>query len=62
MQDLIELSSFDSTKIKISIPSQSEDSQFSKLTYNNAPIFIQTPRSSTKQGVTKNGKKLKNGK
>jgi len=58
MQELIDLSSFDSDKLKINIPSQNEDGQFSKITYNNCPIFIQTPISSTKQGFIKNGKKI----
>ena len=58
MQELIDISNFDSTKLKLNIPSQNEDSQFSKLTYNNSPVFIQTPISLTKQGVVKNGKKL----
>lgn len=58
MHQLIDLSNFESEKIRINIPSQNEDGQFSKLTYNGLPIIIQTPISSTKQGVVKMGKKL----
>jgi len=56
--EVLDISTFDSTKLKINIPSQSEDGQFSKLVYNNSPIIIQTPISLTKQGVIKHGKKL----
>jgi hypothetical protein len=58
MHEIIDLSNFDKSKIKISIPSQNKDGQFSKLTYNNLPIIIQSPVSLTKQGVLKNGKKM----
>ena len=54
----IDISNFDKSKLKISIPSQNKDGQFSKMTYNNFPIVIQTPISLTKQGILKHGKKM----
>ena len=54
----IDISNFDKSKLKISIPSQNRDGQFSKLTYDNFPIIVQTPQSLTKQGIVKNGKKI----
>ena len=54
----IDISNFDKSKLKINIPSQSKDGQFSKLTYGNFPIVVQTPVSLTKQGIIKIGKKM----
>lgn len=56
--EIIDISNFNSEKLKINIPSQTEDGQFSKLSYNNSPIIIQTPISLTKQGIIKHGKRL----
>lgn len=58
MHEVIDINNFDKNKIKISIPSQNRDGQFSKLTYDNSPIIVQSPISLTKQGVLKNGKKM----
>jgi hypothetical protein len=54
----IDISNFDKSKLKINIPSQTKDGQFSKMTYGNFPIVVQTPVSLTKQGITKHGKKM----
>lgn len=54
----IDISNFDKSKLKINIPSQSRDGQFSKISYGNFPIVIQTPMSLTKQGFFKHGKKM----
>jgi hypothetical protein len=54
----IDISNFDKSKLKINIPAQTKDGQFSKMTYGNFPIVVQTPVSLTKQGIIKNGKKM----
>ena len=56
--EIIDIHNFDKTKLKIHIPSRTSEGDFSKITYNGLPIIIQTPISTTKQGVLKSGRKL----
>ena len=59
MEQIIEPSpNFDFTKVVCSPPNNIGCSYFTKLFYNNKPIYIQTPKCVTKQGVvTTAGKK-----
>ena len=56
--EIIDTNNFDIAKLKLNIPSRTSEGEFSKITYNNLPIIIQTPISTTKQGVLKSGRKL----
>lgn len=56
--EIIDINNFDIAKLKINIPSRTSEGEFSKITYNNLPIIIQSPISTTKQGVLKSGRKL----
>jgi len=56
--ELIDICNFDKTLLKINIPAYNGETQYSKLTYNGAPIIVQTPSSLTRQGIIKQGKKL----
>ena len=52
-------SEFDFSKLTLEHPTAlSSGAYFTQMLYNNVPIYIQTSRSTTKQGVVKNGKKL----
>ena len=58
MEQIIEPSpNFDFTKVVCSPPNNIGGSYFTKLFYNNKPIYIQTPKSLTKQGII-SGKKI----
>jgi len=56
--EILDINTFDKNKLRLSIPSRTSEGEFSKITYNNSPIIIQTPISTTKQGVLKSGRKL----
>ena len=58
MEQIIEPSpNFNFTKVVCSPPNKIGGSYFTKLFYNNKPIYIQTPKSLTKQGII-SGKKI----
>jgi len=58
MEQIIEPSPhFNFTKVVCSPPNNIGGSYFTKLFYNNKPIYIQTPKSLTKQGII-SGKKI----
>ena len=58
MEQIIEPSpNFNFTKVVCSPPNNIGGSYFTKLFYNNKPIYIQTPKSLTKQGII-SGKKI----
>ena len=49
---------FDFSQLKLSLPTIIQGgAYFTKYLYNSKPLYIQTPRSTTKQGFLKNGKK-----
>ena len=51
--------SFDFTKLTLAQPiSVQGGSYFTKINYNQSPLYIQTPKSFTKQGIIVSGKKL----
>lgn len=56
--ELLDICNFDKNLLKINIPAYNGESQYSKLTYNGAPIIVQTPTSLTRQGIIKQGKRL----
>jgi hypothetical protein len=56
--ELLDICNFDKNLLKINIPAYNGETQYSKLTYNGAPIIIQTPTSLTRQGIIKQGKRL----
>lgn len=56
--ELLDINTFDKNLLKINIPAYNGESQYSKISYNGAPIIIQTPTSLTRQGIIKQGKKL----
>ena len=60
MDDIIEPNSnFDFTKLSLAQPTGIQGgAYFTKLLYNAKPLYIQTPKSLTKQGFVKNGKKI----
>jgi len=60
MDDIIEPNStFDFTKLNLAQPSGIQGgAYFTKLLHNSKPLYIQTPKSLTKQGFVKNGKKI----
>jgi hypothetical protein len=52
-------SSFDFTKLTLAHPSSIQGgAYFTKLLYNGAPLYIQTPKCLTKQSIVKSGKKF----
>jgi len=60
MDDIIEPgSSFDFTKLSLAQPVGIQGgAYFTKILYNSKPLYIQTPKSFTKQGFIKNAKKI----
>ena len=48
---------FDFTKLTLLPPIASRGTYFSKLLYNKKPLFIETPKCLTKQGIVKGNKK-----
>ena len=60
MDDIIEPNStFDFTKLTLAQPTGIQGgAYFTKLLHNAKPLYIQTPKSLTKQGFVKNGKKI----
>jgi hypothetical protein len=60
MDDIIEPNStFDFTKLSLAQPVGIQGgAYFTKILYNSKPLYIQTPKSSTKQGFIKNAKKI----
>ena len=60
MDDIIEPNStFDFTKLTLAQPTGIQGgAYFTKLLHNSKPLYIQTPKSLTKQGFVKNGKKI----
>lgn len=60
MDDIIEPNStFDFAKLSLAQPTGIQGgAYFTKLLYNGKPLYIQTPKSLTKQGFVKNGKKI----
>jgi hypothetical protein len=49
---------FDFSQLKLSLPTAIQGgAYFTKYLYNSKPLYIQTPKSTTKQGFIKNGKK-----
>jgi hypothetical protein len=60
MEDIIEPNStFDFTKLSLGQPAAIQGgAYFTKILYNSKPLYIQTPKSSTKQGFIKNAKKI----
>ena len=50
---------FDFSKLSLAQPSSIQGgAYFTKLLFENGPLYIQTPKSSTKQGFLKSGKKI----
>ena len=50
---------FDFEKLSLAQPiTLTSDSYFTKILYNGEPLYIQTLKSKTKQGITKSGKKF----
>ena len=60
MDDIIEPNStFDFTRLTLAQPTGIQGgAYFTKLLHNAKPLYIQTPKSLTKQGFVKNGKKI----
>jgi len=60
MENIIEPTfDFDFSKLNLGLPvGISGGSYFTKILYNNKPLYVQTPKSLTKQGFMKNGKKI----
>jgi hypothetical protein len=60
MDDIIEPNStFDFAKLSLGQPVAIQGgAYFTKILYESKPLYIQTPKSSTKQGFVKNGKKI----
>jgi len=60
MENIIEPTfDFDFSKLNLGLPvGISGGSYFTKILYNNKPLYVQTPKSLTKQGFIKNGKKI----
>lgn len=60
MDDIIEPNStFDFEKLSLAQPTGIQGgAYFTKLLYKGKPLYIQTPKSLTKQGFVKNGKKI----
>jgi len=50
---------FDFTKLSLAYPTAIQGgSYFTKILHHNKPLYIETPKSLTKQGFVKNGKKM----
>lgn len=60
MDNIIEPNSlFDFTKLSLAQPTGIQGgAYFTKILYNDKPLYVQAPKCSTKQGFVKNGKKL----
>lgn len=60
MDNIIEPNeTFDFSKLSLALPTATQGgSYFTKIYYLNKPLYIQTTKSLTKQGVVKNGKKI----
>lgn len=60
MENIIEPTfDFDFSKLYLGSPiSTNNGTYFTKILYNNKSLFVQTPKSSTKQGFVKSGKKI----
>lgn len=60
MENIVEPNdSFDFTKLSLSPPSSIQGgAYFTSIEYNNIPLYIQTTKSLSKQGIVKTGKKL----
>ena len=60
MDNIIEPNNlFDFTKLSLAQPTGIQGgAYFTKILYNDKPLYIQAPKCSTKQGFVKNGKKL----
>ena len=60
MDDIIEPNStFDFSKLSLGQPATIQGgAYFTKILYNSKPLYIQTPKSLTKQGFVKNAKKI----
>ena len=60
MENIIEPTfDFDFSKLYLGSPiSTSSGTYFTKILYNNKSLYVQTPKSLTKQGFIKNGKKV----
>ena len=59
MENIIEPNeSFDFSKLTLAYPSGIQGgAYFTKIEYNNKPLYIQTTKSLTRQGIVKTGKK-----
>ena len=56
---IIPSQNFDFNQVSLLSPScLSGDSYFTRIFYNDKPVIIQTPKSLTKQGISKSGKKF----
>ena len=60
MENIVEPNdSFDFTKLSLGIPSNIQGgAYFTSIEYNNIPLYIQTTKSLSKQGIVRTGKKL----
>ena len=60
MDNIIEPNeTFDFSKLSLALPTATQGgSYFTKIYYLNKPLYIQTTKSLTKQGIVKNGKKI----
>jgi hypothetical protein len=60
MENIVEPNdSFDFTKLSLSHPSNIQGgAYFTSIEYNNLPLYIQTTKSLSKQGIVRTGKKL----
>ena len=60
MENIVEPNdSFDFTKLSLSPPSNIQGgAYFTSIEYNNLPLYIQTTKSLSKQGIVRTGKKL----
>ena len=60
MENIIEPTfDFDFSKLYLGSPiSTSNGNYFTKILYNNKSLYVQTPKSLTKQGFIKNCKKI----
>lgn len=60
MDNIIEPNeTFDFSKLSLSLPTGIQGgAYFTKINYLNKPLYIQTTKSLTKQGIVKNGKKI----
>ena len=60
MENIIEPNKdFDFSELSLANPTGIQGgAYFTKIQYNNKPLYIQTPKSLTKQGFVKNGKKI----